>query len=188
MDTSLSIIKKTLKDIRVSLSSEFDKNFERQGFFTTAWPRLKSPARQGGHILVDKGNLRRSIVAHSDDNSITFSSDLPQAAIHNEGGKIKVTAKMKKYFWHRYYETIGGFGRKKNGEKRNDKKNVRLTEMAEFYQHMALMKVGSEITIPKRQFLGTSPELEQKVTDIIQKNLEEFFNNNVDKIRKKYDK
>lgn len=95
---------------------------------------------------------------------------------------------MKRYFWHKYYEAVGAFGRKKNGEKRNDKRNARLSEMAEFYKHMALMKVGSKVKIPKRTFLGTAPELESKVTGIIQKNLEEYFNNNVDKILKKYDK
>lgn len=53
---------------------------------------------------------------------------------------------------------------------------------------MALMKVGSKVRIPKRTFLGTAPELESKVTNIIQKNLEEYFNNNVEKILTKYDK
>ena len=184
MDTG-DIIGKILRDIRVELSSKFDRNFERQAFFSQAWARHKSPARKEGHILLDKGNLRRSIKARSNANAITFSSDLPYAAIHNEGGSIKVTAKMKRYFWHKYYEAVGGFGRKKNGELRNDSRNRRLSTMAEFYQHMALMKVGSEITIPKRQFLGTSPELEAEVTSIIESNLEEYFNSNLEKMIKK---
>ena len=183
-----TVIRKILSDIRVQLSSEFDKNFERQSFFSSAWERRRSPSRPGGHILLDKGNLRRSISAHSDENSITFRSDRPYAEIHNKGGEIEVTAKMKRYFWHKYYEAVGSFGRKKNGEKRNDKRNARISEMAEFYKHMALMKVGSKVRIPKRTFLGTAPELESKVTNIIQKNLEEYFNNNVEKILKKYDK
>lgn len=188
MATTTVVIRKILSDIRVQLSSEFDRNFERQSFFSSAWERHRSPSRPGGHILLDKGNLRRSIGARSDENSITFSSDLPYAEIHNKGGEIEVTAKMKRYFWHKYYEAVGAFGRKKNGEKRNDKRNARLSEMAEFYKHMALMKVGSKVRIPKRTFLGTAPELESKVTGIIQKNLEEYFNSNVDKILKKYDK
>ena len=182
------LIAKILRDIRVELSSEFDRNFERQAFFSQSWERHHSPVRQNGHILVNTGTLRRSIRAHSDADSITFSSDLPYAAIHNDGGKIKVTAKMKRFFWHKYYEAVGGFGRKKNGEKRNDKRNAHLSTLAEFYKHMALMKVGSEISIPRRRFLGTSPELESQVSGLIEKNLEEYFNNNVEKILKKYDK
>lgn len=183
-----TIIKKILSDIRVELSSEFDRNFETQSFFSSSWERHHSPARAGKHILVDKGTLRRSIKSKSDGNSITFSSDLPYAAIHNEGGAIKVTAKMKRYFWHRYYESVGGFRRKKNGQLRNDRRNARLSEMAEFYKHMALMKVGSEVKIPKRQFLGTAPALEAEVESIVQRNLEEYFKNDMEKKLRKNDK
>lgn len=169
------IIKKILRDIRVELADEFDKNFERQGFFAEKWQRHKSPLRKDGHILVKSGDLRRSIRAVSDANSVTFSSDLPYAAIHNDGGEIQVTARMKRYFWHKYYETVGGFGRKKNGQLRKDKRNAMLGEAAEFYKHMALMKVGSKITIPRRRFLGYSPEIEKAVTEVIEDNLELYF-------------
>lgn len=170
-----NIIAKILRDIRVELADEFDKNFERQGFFAEKWQRHKSPLRKGGHILVKSGDLRRSIRAVSDANSVTFSSDLPYAAIHNYGGEIQVTARMKRYFWHKYYETVGGFGRKKNGQLRQDKRNANLGEAAELYKHMALMKVGSKITIPRRRFLGYSPEIEKAVTDVIEDNLEQYF-------------
>jgi len=176
------VIAGILRDIRVELGSEFDRNFERQGFFSEAWARHRSPLRgPGAHILVNTGALRRSIRAHSDATSITFSSGLPYSQIHNEGGKIRVTARMKRYFWARYYECVGSFGRRKDGQKRKDKRNERLSTAAEFWMHMALMKVGSEITIPKRRFLGTSPELESQVTEIIRKNLEEYFNTTIPK-------
>lgn len=90
-----TVIGRILKDIRIGISDEFDQNFERQAFFTKAWARRRSPLRPGGHILVDTGALRKSISSRSDESSITFYSDLPYAAIHNEGGEIKVTARMK---------------------------------------------------------------------------------------------
>ena len=31
------VIRHILSDIRVEIGDEFDKNFERQGFFTKAW-------------------------------------------------------------------------------------------------------------------------------------------------------
>lgn len=182
------ILRKIIRDIRVDLSQEFDRNFERQAFFSKVWARRKSPVRGDGHILVDTGNLRRSIRAVSDDRSVTFSSDLPYASIHNEGGKIKVTAKMKRFFWAKYYDACGSFGRKKDGSKRNDKRNARLSTVAEFYKAMALMKVGSEIVIPKRQFLGAAPEVEKAVTDIIEANLTEYFEKYGDELNDKYGK
>ncbi|MBR5803865.1 MAG: phage morphogenesis protein, partial [Bacteroidaceae bacterium] len=74
------------------------------------------------------------------------------------------------------YSTTGSFGRKKNGERRNDKRNRQLSTEAEFWKHMALMKVGSTINIPRRRFLGYSPEVEQSVREIIEENLTEYFN------------
>ena len=169
------IIRNILNDIRVELNDEFDRNFERQAFFSEAWQRRSSPIRPGGSILIDTGKLRQSISSQTTDSSITFCSTLPYAAIHNEGGEIKVTAKMKRYFWYKYNEATGSFGRKKNGDRRNDKRTVQLSTEAEFWKHMALMKEGKSIRIPRRRFLGASPEVEQAVKDIIEENLTEYF-------------
>lgn len=169
------IIRNILNDVRVELSDEFDRNFERQGFFNEAWQRRSSPTRPGGSILIDTGKLRQSISSRSTDSSITFFSDLPYASIHNDGGEIKVTARMKRYFWHKYYAATGSFGRKKNGERRGDKRTVQLSTEAEFWKHLALMKEGRSIRIPRRRFLGASPEVEQAVKDIIEENLADYF-------------
>ncbi len=171
------ILRNILSDIRVELSDEFDKNFEREAFFSEAWQRRKSPARGSGHLLVDTGGLRQSIQSKSDDQSITFFSTAPQAAIHNDGGEIKVTPKMKRFFWAKYYEATGGFQRKKDGSNRQNGHNRRLTSEAEFWKLMALMKVGSSVKIPRRRFLGASPEVEKTVREIIEDNLTEYFKN-----------
>lgn len=172
------IVRRILKDIRIELGDEFDKNFERQAFFSEAWERRKSPIRPGRAILTDTGQLRRSIRSRTTENSITFYTDLPYAAIHNEGGEIKVTKKMKSFFWHKYYEATGSFGRKKDGGKRNDKRTRQLTTEAEFWKFMALKKEGTSIVIPKRQFLGKSPEVEKAVKEIVEENMTEYFNSN----------
>ena len=166
-----------LRDIQVELGDEFDQNFERQGFFSEKWARRKSPTRPGGHILVDSGGLRRSIRSELRDSSVVFLSDHPAAAIHNEGGEIVVTAKMKRFFWYKYYSATGSFGRRKDSSLRQDKKNNQLMSVADFWKAMALMKVGSTIKIPQRKFLGTSPEVEAAVRQIIEDNLTEYVNN-----------
>jgi len=170
-------VRNILRDIRVELSDEFDKNFERQAFFSEAWARRKSPTRPGGSILIDTGALRESIQSKSTESGITFFSELPYAGIHNDGGEIKVTKKMKRYFWRKYYQTTGSFGRKKNGERRNDKRTVQLSTEAEFWRCLALMKEGKSIRIPRRRFLGVSPEVEKTVREIIEENLSDYFEN-----------
>lgn len=169
------IIRRILSDIRVELGDEFDRNFERQAFFNDAWARRKGPTRPGGTILVDTGTLRRSVRSRTTDDSITFYTDLPYAAIHNDGGEIVVTEKMKRFFWHKYYEATGSFGRKKNGERRNDKRTRQLSTEADFWRFMALKRAGTTIRIPRRRFLGTGPEVERIVREIIEENLNDYF-------------
>ena len=176
MDKSMkTIIRRILSDIRVKLDGEFNRNFERQAYFNEAWERRKSPTRPGGTILVNTNALRRSIQSRTTDDSITFYTDLPYAAIHNDGGEIVVTERMKRYFWYKYYAATGSFGRKKNGERRNDRRTRQLATEADFWRFMALKRVGTTIRIPRRRFLGTGPEVERIVREIIEDNLNEYF-------------
>jgi phage gpG-like protein len=168
------IKRRILNDVRVEAAEQFDRNFETESFFGAAWQRKKSPVG-GDHVLVGTGTLRRSVSSRIDEDSITFESTLPYAAIHNEGGEIKVTARMKRYFWAMYYKANGGMGRRKDGTLRKDKKNARLSTEAEFWKHLALMKVGSAIKIPRRRYLGAHSQLETAVTAIIEKRLQEYF-------------
>ena len=158
------------------MTDEFDQNFERQAFFSEAWQRRKSPARDKGRaILTDTGQLRRSIKSRTTDNSVIFYTDLPYAAIHNDGGEIVVTQRMKRFFWHKYYEATGSFGRKKDGSPRNDKRTIQLSSEADFWKFLALKKAGTTIRIPRRRFLGTSPEVEQAVRRIIEENITDYI-------------
>lgn len=178
------IFKQILRDIKVELGDEFARNFERQAFFSDKWQRSRRAERRGGATLIDSGKLRRSITSKSDGTSITFYSSLPYAAIHNEGGEIKVTARMKRYFRYRFYQAQGGFNRGNYGTQRKTLSDggfyawtskMSLTDEAEMWRYMALMKVGSSIKIPRRRFLGASPEVESAVREIIEENLTTYF-------------
>lgn len=172
-----NVIKWVLKDLQVELEGEFLKNFERQGFFSEAWQRRKSPTRPGGSILMDTGQLRQSIGSRVTDNSVVFFTTLPYAGIHNDGGEIVVTKRMKGYFWRRYMNATGAlaFARKKDGSLRRDKGTRHIVSSADFWKAMALMKEGSTIKIPQRKFLGTSPEVEEIVRTTIEESLAEYF-------------
>lgn len=171
------ILRMILNDIRVEMTAEFDENFERESFFSEAWARRKGPINSDYKLLAGRNErLRKSIMSRTTDNSIIFYTTEPDARYHNEGCEIVVTKKMKRYFWHKYYEATGAFGRKKDGSRRNDKRTLQLSEEAEFWKFMALKKAGTTIRIPRRRFLGTSPEVEDAVRKIIEDNITEYIN------------
>ena len=186
-------ISKTLNDIKVEAADEFDANFNRQAFFNQKWARRKYNDDKSRGLLVQSGTLRRSIVAKVTDRaSILFQTTVPYARIHNEGGTITVTSRMKKYFWWKYITIVGSkrpkagtattyserFQRKKNGELRNNQRNRELTEEAKFYKYMAMKKTGDKISIPKRQFIGNHPDLEKLLKEIAEKNAIQLIVNN----------
>lgn len=183
------LIKETLKDIKVEALDEFDRNFEREAFFNDKWARRKYNDDESRGLLIKTGNLRRSITGRiTDRDSVVIETTQPYAKIHNEGGTITVTRKMKKYFWWKYITITGSkrmkagipityserFSRKKDGTLRNTKRNRALTEEAEFYRRMAMKKNGSKITIPKRQFIGNHPDLEKLLKEIFYNNAKNF--------------
>ena len=101
-------ISKTLKDIKVEAADEFDKNFNDQAFFNDKWARRKYNDDKSRGLLVQSGTLRRSITAKiTDRDSVLFQTTVPYARIHNEGGTITVTSRMKKYFWWKYITIVG---------------------------------------------------------------------------------
>ena len=51
--------KRILNDLKVELSEEFDRNFERKAFFSKPWPARLMEGR--GSLLLQTGKLRRSM-------------------------------------------------------------------------------------------------------------------------------
>ena len=178
------LVRETLKDIKKEALEEFDRNFEREAFFNEKWARRKYNDDTSRGLLVQNGTLRRSIKGEiTDHDSVLIYTTELYANIHNEGGTITVTRKMKSHFWKMYYTVTGGkaadgfsknLQRKKNGAPRNNKRNRALTEEAEFYRRMAMKKAGSKITIPKRQFIGNHPDLEKLLKEIFYNNAKNF--------------
>lgn len=93
-----------LTDLKVELYEEFDLNFGRKAFFSDKWKPRAFPYRRGSLMSVSN-NLRRSINAEVVRNGVRFTSAKPYATSHNEGAKIQVTPRMKKFFWAKYIST-----------------------------------------------------------------------------------
>lgn len=114
--------------------------------------------------MSSRQNLYGSIYYRPDDYRVTVGTSVPYAEIHNEGGEIVVTPRMKRFFWAKYRETNGG------SWKRNAK-----NEEAEFWKTLALKKAGSIIHIPQRKFIGESLELTDKINTTIENEINEIL-------------
>lgn len=165
-----------LKDLKVELTEEFDRNFERKSFFGTPWAQTKGTNNRGS-LMLRSGDLRKSIESKLNNDGITFSSSLPYASIHNSGGSITITPNMKKYFWARYYQAVGKVKVKKDGTASKAKTSLTANAQAQYFKSLALMKVGSKITIPQRQFLGHHPQIDTIVKQIVDENIKELNEN-----------
>lgn len=139
-----------LEDLRVELSEEFDRNFERKGFFSDKW-KSRAHKYPRGSLMAVSGALRRSTEGVVRGSGVRFTSSLPYAALHNEGGQITVTAKMKRFFWYKYKRTKD-----------------------ESWKRMALMKVGRVIVMPERRFIGDGSETRRMIREVIDDNLRRF--------------
>ncbi len=165
MQTLKQLFKQLLNDIKVDLDDEFDRNFERKAFFNTAWKPAKFETT--GSLMVRTGALRKSLRSETvGSRAIRWKSDKPYAEIHNSGGTIVVTPKMKGFFWYRYKLATGSMEMTKKGELRKNNVNRKLTAESEFYKAMALKKVGSKIDIPQRQFIGDHPVVDRCVKKV----------------------
>ena len=83
-----------------------------------------------GSPLKDRGGLRNSIQPFYGKKFAGAYSDLKYAAVHNYGHKFKITDKMRRFFWAKYY---------KSGKKETHWKNLALKR--------------GRIIIPQRKFM-----------------------------------
>lgn len=172
-------IKNMLHDIRVDLTDEFDRNFERKAFFDKPWENTSIPNRKGS-LMMRTGKLRRSVRSMQTSNEITWSSSLPYASLQNEGGEVIVTEKMKRFFWAMFYKANGAVSVTKKGDTRNNDRNKKLTAEAAIWKALALQKVGAKMKIKQRQFIGDHPQVRQRIEHVVDLNFaaleKEIFN------------
>ncbi|MCT4644361.1 MAG: hypothetical protein N4A74_05180 [Carboxylicivirga sp.] len=183
-------LKKNASRYAASESVKFFKDSFVNGGFTDAsfkaWTQTNNPLA-GKRTMYNRGNLMRSIKKQSATmRRIVVVADSDYADIHNNGGYIVVTEQMKKYFWAKYYEFVGGVTTNKRGAVSLNKKNVSLGKKAMFCRAMALKPVGSKIKIPQHQFMGNSKTLmknfDQWFGDVVKNQIETQFNDNNVKI------
>ncbi|SEG39163.1 Phage virion morphogenesis family protein [Halpernia humi] len=163
-----------IKDVKTELKDEFDRNFERKAFFDQAWPKTSLINRKGS-MMARTNNLRRGYDAKIIGEKIAFTNSMPYASIHNEGGEITVTAKMKRYFWAMYYQATGGISYSiKTKAAAKTKKNVALSLEAQQFKALALMPIGKKIKIPSRRVIGKHPRVTEVISGVVNNHLKDL--------------
>jgi len=138
----------------------FKESFVNEGFSDTsfvAWPKTTNPMA-GKRTMYKSGTLMQSIrKVEGTMRRVVVESSTDYSEIQNNGGTITVTPQMKKFFWAKFYEFSGKVKLNKEGTAASyNKSNKAISVKAMFFRRMALMKVGSKLKIPKRQFMGNS--------------------------------
>lgn len=160
--------------------SHFQENItKRQGVPTNgSLQRFKNRVFESGRgrgkgVLNDTGNLVDSIkIISRSQNSVNVgirASEIPYAELHQQGGKIPITDKMRKLFWAKYYQHAPAAGRTRA------KRSTSTNQEADFWKAMALKRKNSTITIPKRQFMDVTPDLEKAILRTIKTEMNQII-------------
>jgi phage gpG-like protein len=152
--------------------NSFVMNFRTESFFGNKWqPRKINKYNKKGKtkpILVKSGKLRREVgdsIKEVNWNEIKLRVDLPYAKYHNEGTSGRAAHKRAKTIKAKVRGS-GGFVNGKFTKGRS--KTIKLR--GEEYDVSASNK-----GLPKREFMGNHPQLNNKIRAKIQQSIRQIF-------------
>ena len=173
----------------------FQDNFRQGGFVDGGlhpWPpaRRLSSGMQGAAaryrtLMSSRQHLFSAIGYTPGMAKVTVFNDVVYASIHNDGGTLhpRITPKMRRYAWAKYYELGGGGKGSQRGRKPLGKGNSSgapseaTSAEAEKWKRLALTKKSTlTVNIPKRQFMGPSVELDAKIAEYAEKEILRIIN------------
>ena len=173
----------------------FQDNFRQGGFVNGGlhpWPQAKRLSSGGTGadsqyktLMSSRNHLFSSINYTPGIAKVTIFNDVVYAAVHNEGGIIhpKITPKMRRFAWAKYYELKGGAKgaqKPRKGQKNGVTKSVGNqpdSGEAEKWKRLALTKKETlTINIPRRQFMGQSTELDARISAYVEKEVLRIIN------------
>lgn len=132
-------------------------NFRDESFFGDKWPARQNK-KNTRKLLIKSGNLQRSPrIVRSQPGLVVVGSDIPYAALHNNGGEINRNARSETFTRNRLKKgkNKGRFTRGTNPNKQG------FTFKASSYN------------MPMRKFLGAHPKLKAQLETVIKT---EFIN------------
>lgn len=158
--------------------NHFKQNFRDGGFRNNGLQKWKttrrqesggkSAASQYGPLLSQRDHLMNSIRYVPEAGKVTIINDLDYALAHNTGMNVvhKVTPKMRRFAWARFFAASGI--KKTDSKEVKKKKEAAMNDKDKFWKGLALTRRQSIIQhIPQRKFMGHGKELDGMVRDII---------------------
>ena len=131
------IISESVDKVADHIINKAKRSFKTKSFEQKAWETTLFKSDSKGTLA---NSLRKNKIGVS---TVQITSDLPYGNIQNYGGKIRITDKMRKFFWAKFYDT-----------KNNKWKGLALTKK-------------THIVIPERTFLADTPQLQLEINAII---------------------
>ena len=168
------------RKVAVVAKNHFMHNFDESGFVDGGLRPWKKTRRQEAGderkpLTSQRDHLMNSIDVVGALGQVTVVNPVPYARIHNEGGTIHsqptITPKMRKMAWAKAYSVARV---SKGGKLPKD-----LPEEARKWRALALTKkekLNIKIKMPRRQFIGESKELHEKINQVIINKLKEISN------------
>lgn len=127
----------------ITMVNFFKRNFQAGGFVDEPFQKWKQSSYPGARrTMVKSGNTRRQIKKLQVSETrvvVGIANHNHYAKIHNEGGKILITPKMRRFFWAKFKET---------GK--------------DYWKFLAITK-KTHLEIDKREFIGPSKALEKTI-------------------------
>ena len=162
---SHTFINNVIKDIKIELDDEFDRNFERKAFFDRKWvPLSPNYHPTTGAMLVRTGALRRGLRSQISGTSLIYTNSVIYAGVHNYGAVIRqdfvMTPKMRRRALAKYKQS-----RNKQDLKTAYAKHIRRT-----------------IRIPARPFVGRHPVVDESVDRIAKENVQNMYGKKIKQI------
>lgn len=162
------------RKVGVVAVNHFKQNFRDGGWLDNGlhtWKRTRrqdgnSPDSKYGPLTSRRDHLMRSVQAEPGRGVVTITNPVEYAAIHNEGGTVEtsptVTPRMRRMAWRKCYALAGVKGKGSLPKE--------LPVEAAKWRALALTrkeKLHIRANIPKRQFIGDSRELREKINRMI---------------------
>jgi phage gpG-like protein len=147
--------------IGIESINHFKQSFEDEGFTGASLEKWESRSskrltRNEQKTLSDSGELVEAMEYRVNGNEMIITNDKPYAEIHNEGGEITVTPKMRSFFIFKHYEAL----------------ELGNYDVSDMWQAMFFSDV---LKIPKRQFIGESELLNTNIMEKIVRELDRIF-------------
>lgn len=172
----------------------YQDNFRQGGFINNGlrpWKKAerlslggKDAASQYGTLLSSRDHLFSSIKYVPGEYRVKVSNELVYAPLHNWGGTLTptITPKMRRFAWAKYYEAAGKTQKAAKGKRKGKKKDssgkdkVENAEASRWKGLALTKKKNLHIRIPKRQFIGESKELSNKITERTENEIRNILN------------